>query len=114
VRAETLLVSRADELIATRDEAVQATKAKNVFLSSTSHELRTPLNSVLHLPDAGGGQILGWLRAAPQTAAIPVLMVSGDSGGLAADELLALGAADILTKPVDIHLILATVGRYLT
>jgi signal transduction histidine kinase/ActR/RegA family two-component response regulator len=47
VRAETLLVSRADELIATRDEAVRATKAKNVFLSSTSHELRTPLNSVL-------------------------------------------------------------------
>jgi len=47
VRAETLLVSRADELITTRDEAVRATKAKNVFLSSTSHELRTPLNSVL-------------------------------------------------------------------
>jgi signal transduction histidine kinase/CheY-like chemotaxis protein len=47
VRAETLLVSRAEELITTRDEAVRATKAKNVFLSSTSHELRTPLNSVL-------------------------------------------------------------------
>jgi signal transduction histidine kinase/ActR/RegA family two-component response regulator len=47
VRAETLLASRSDELIATRDEAVRATKAKNVFLSSTSHELRTPLNSVL-------------------------------------------------------------------
>jgi signal transduction histidine kinase/ActR/RegA family two-component response regulator len=47
VRAETLLVSRADELITTRDEAVRATQAKNVFLSSTSHELRTPLNSVL-------------------------------------------------------------------
>jgi CheY-like chemotaxis protein len=67
-----------------------------------------------HLPDAGGGQILGWLRAAPHTAAIPVVMVSGDSGGLAADELLALGAADVLTKPVDIHLLLATVGRYLS
>lgn len=54
------------------------------------------------------------LGAAPQTAAIPVVMVSGDSGGLAADELLAAGAADVLTKPVDIHELLATVGRYLT
>jgi CheY-like chemotaxis protein len=66
-----------------------------------------------HLPDAGGGQILGWLGAAPQTAAIPVVMVSGDSGGLAADDFLAAGAADVLTKPVDIHELLATVGRYL-
>ena len=47
VEAEGLLVSRAAELTAARDEAVSATRAKNAFLSSTSHELRTPLNSVL-------------------------------------------------------------------
>lgn len=67
-----------------------------------------------HLPDADGGQVLGWLAAVPQTAAIPVVMVSGDSGGLTADELIAAGAADVLTKPVDIHHLLDTVGRYLT
>jgi signal transduction histidine kinase/DNA-binding NarL/FixJ family response regulator len=47
VRADGLLASREAELIEARDEALQATQAKNAFLSSTSHELRTPLNSVL-------------------------------------------------------------------
>ena len=47
VRAEKLLAARTRELTSARDEAVQASQAKNAFLSSTSHELRTPLNAVL-------------------------------------------------------------------
>jgi signal transduction histidine kinase/CheY-like chemotaxis protein len=46
-QAEELLTTRAAELTIARDEAVTASQAKNVFLSSTSHELRTPLNSIL-------------------------------------------------------------------
>ncbi len=45
--AEKLLASRSSQLVAARDEALQANQAKNAFLSSTSHELRTPLNSIL-------------------------------------------------------------------
>ena len=47
LRAEQLLASRAADLVKARDAAMQATQAKNTFLSSTSHELRTPLNSIL-------------------------------------------------------------------
>jgi signal transduction histidine kinase/DNA-binding response OmpR family regulator len=46
-KAGTLLDTRAAELTEARDQAIQASQAKNAFLSSTSHELRTPLNSIL-------------------------------------------------------------------
>lgn len=65
------------------------------------------------LPDATGGEVLRQLAASPATASIPVIIVSGDSGGETASELRALGAVDFLTKPYDIHEFVATVSRYL-
>lgn len=47
IRAQRVLDTRTAELVGARDEALQATQAKNAFLSATSHELRTPLNAVL-------------------------------------------------------------------
>jgi CheY-like chemotaxis protein len=65
------------------------------------------------LPDASGEQVLRSLAASPATAAIPVIILSGDSGQVTVKELLAAGAADFVAKPFDIHQILAIIGRYL-
>ena len=42
------------ELIAAREEAVQATQAQRAFLSNMSHEIRTPLTSVIGFAEALG------------------------------------------------------------
>jgi CheY-like chemotaxis protein len=65
------------------------------------------------LPDASGEQVLRHLAATPATAAIPVVILSGDSNPATVNELLAAGAADFLGKPFEFHQLLAIIGRYL-
>jgi CheY-like chemotaxis protein len=64
------------------------------------------------LPDATGREILRELASAPATAAIPVVVISSDSGEII-DELLASGAADSVAKPFDIRQFMAMIDRYL-
>jgi CheY-like chemotaxis protein len=65
------------------------------------------------LPDATGSEILRQLASAEATAGIPVIILTGDSSGAAADELLANGAREFVEKPFDIHQLMATIDRYL-
>ncbi len=65
------------------------------------------------LPDANGKQVLRRLASTPATAAIPVVILSGDSSRATVNELLAAGAADFVAKPFDIHQLLTIIGRYL-
>jgi CheY-like chemotaxis protein len=64
------------------------------------------------LPDATGAEILRELTSVPATAAIPVVVLSSDSGEII-DELLASGAADSVAKPFDIRQFMAMIDRYL-
>ena len=65
------------------------------------------------LPDTNGLQVLLQLAASPATAAVPVIMLSGDSGQAMINDLLAAGAADFLGKPFAMTDLLAMVARYL-
>ena len=65
------------------------------------------------LPDSSGVQVLRELAVSPATAAVPVVMLSGDSGQAMVKELLAAGASDFLAKPFVVGDLLAVIARYL-
>lgn len=64
------------------------------------------------LPDATGGEILRQLATSEATAGIPVIIISG-AGAAVGAELLAMGAAEFVRKPFDIHQFMTIIGRYL-
>jgi PAS domain S-box-containing protein len=63
----------------------------------------------LHLPDMHGEQVLQRLRDDPETASIPVVIVSADATPGQVQRVLASGAAAYLTKPIDVRELLAQV-----
>jgi CheY-like chemotaxis protein len=56
----------------------------------------------LNLPDIQGNEVLLRLRERPETAAIPVVMLSADAMQKQIDKLLAAGAQKYLTKPIEV------------
>jgi CheY-like chemotaxis protein len=68
----------------------------------------------LHLPDVPGAILFERLRANPLTRDIPVVVVSADATERQFKRLLDAGAADYLTKPLDLRRFLDVVRRYAT
>src|SRR5512133_1449441 len=56
--------------------------------------------SDLNMPFLDGFELLSLLRAEPETASIPVILLSGRSDGDTMAKAVELGAADFLIKPV--------------
>lgn len=56
--------------------------------------------SDVNMPFLNGFELLSLLRADAETAAIPVILLSGRSDGDTMAKAVELGAADFLTKPV--------------
>jgi DNA-binding response OmpR family regulator len=67
----------------------------------------------LRLPELDGWQVLESLRAMPETAALPVLMLTASAGPSDRDRALAAGVTDYLVKPVSADALLAAVERAL-
>ena len=68
----------------------------------------------LRLPDMDGTAILRSLKHTPETAAIPVIIAS-DEGYQVSERAraLALGAADVVTGPFDLDLLLEEVKMFI-
>jgi len=64
------------------------------------------------LPDGTGSDVLLQLSSTESTAAIPVVVLTGDSGATV-DGLLAMGATEFLAKPYDIYEFLDMIDRYI-
>jgi PAS domain S-box-containing protein len=65
----------------------------------------------LHLSDIGGEEVLRRLRSNPDTAAVPVVVVSADATAGQIQRLLAAGAIQYLTKPLDLTQFLEVLNR---
>ncbi|MHB1568036.1 MAG: hybrid sensor histidine kinase/response regulator [Solirubrobacteraceae bacterium] len=63
----------------------------------------------LHLPDLDGSAVLARLKSQPDTAAIPIVILSADGDPEQRARLIAQGASDYLTKPLDIQCLLRLV-----
>ncbi|MGK5173081.1 PAS domain-containing hybrid sensor histidine kinase/response regulator [Geodermatophilus sp. CPCC 205761] len=65
----------------------------------------------LHLPDMNGEEVLRRLKGDPRTRAIPVVVLSADATPSQRERLLEQGAADYVTKPIEIDVFLPAVQR---
>jgi signal transduction histidine kinase/response regulator RpfG family c-di-GMP phosphodiesterase len=61
----------------------------------------------VHLPDASGDDILRSLKRNPRTEKIPVTVLSADATQSQIDRLIASGAREYLTKPLDVRQMIA-------
>lgn len=67
----------------------------------------------LNLPDIHGSQVLADLKANPATKDIPVIVVSADAMPKQIEDLKKLGAVNYLTKPLDVHVFLHEIDKYM-
>ena len=67
----------------------------------------------MHLPDIDGLELLRHLKGDPQTADIPIVIVSADATPGRVNEAISSGAAHYLTKPLNIAAFLNVMDRLL-
>ena len=67
----------------------------------------------MHLPDLNGSEVLQKLKSDPETEALPVTILSADASPASIRKLLAQGAEDYLTKPLELERLFEVLEKYL-
>lgn len=67
----------------------------------------------LHMPEGGGAQLCASLRSRPQTAATPIVVLTGHGGAPDWHQLRPLGVDRFLLKPIDFETLESTIRTLL-
>ena len=100
-------------LLARHYEVVSLEDGEEAWAAILENPPELVLTDVM-MPKLDGFGLLKRLRANPQTAAIPVIMLSARAGEEARSEGMEAGADDYLVKPFTARELMARVGAHLT
>ena len=100
-----------DVLLATGYRTLEATTGGQAVELATMHVPDLVLMDI-QLPDVGGVEALGRLRADARTALVPVVALTAQAMEGDRERFLAAGFDGYLSKPVNITDLIATVKRY--
>jgi two-component system cell cycle response regulator DivK len=100
-----------DVLLATGHCTLEATTGGQAIELATAHCPDLVLMDI-QLPDIGGIEALGRLRADERTASVPVVALTAQAMEGDRERFLAAGFDGYLSKPVNVAELIATVKRY--
>ena len=67
----------------------------------------------IHMPELDGLEVCRQLRQTPETAKLPIILISAEDRAQQVKLGKQVGANDCLEKPLDEHKMLAKINRYL-
>jgi two-component system cell cycle response regulator DivK len=100
-----------DVLIASGHRTLEATTGGQAVELATAHAPDLVLMDI-QLPDIGGVEALGRLRANERTASLPVVALTAQAMDGDRERFLAAGFNGYLSKPVNVIDLIATVKQY--
>jgi two-component system, cell cycle response regulator DivK len=100
-----------DVLLATGHRTLEATTGGQAVELATAHSPDLVLMDI-QLPDMGGVEALGRLRADERTASLPVVALTAQAMEGDRERFLAAGFDAYLSKPVNVADLIAMVKRY--
>lgn len=100
-----------DVLIASGYRTLEATTGGQAVELATAHSPDLVLMDI-QLPDIGGVEALGRLRADERTASLPVVALTAQAMDGDRERFLAAGFNGYLSKPVNVADLIATVKPY--
>jgi two-component system cell cycle response regulator DivK len=100
-----------DVLVAAGHRTLEATTGEKAVELATAHRPDLVLMDI-QLPDIGGVEALGRLRANERTASLPVVALTAQAMEGDRERFLAAGFDGYLSKPVNVTDLIATVKQY--